>query len=106
MNLAWRVFLPLQGSLWPWDSLTGFVCSIPPSGSSGNVLCEPEISENHRKIGMEVLGLFPGPGELMNHTWRGFEGLLSGLFLKISQDLALSKQPSPELSCSYTHVHH
>lgn len=40
----------------------------------------------------------------MNHTWRGFESLLSGLLLKISQDLALSKQSSPELSSSYTDV--
>lgn len=53
------------------------VCSIPPSGSSGNVLCKPEISENHKEIGMEVLSLFPGMGELMNHTWRGLERLLS-----------------------------
>lgn len=78
--------LLLQESHHPWDSLTGYVCSIPPSGRSWNALCEPEISENHRKIRMEVLNLFPVLKELMNHTWSIFERYLSGLLLKISND--------------------
>ena len=58
------------------------------------MLCEPEISENHKKIRMEVLSLFPMLEELMNHTWSIFERHLSGLFLKISNDVGVTYSPS------------
>lgn len=58
------------------------------------MLCEPEISENHRKIRMEVLSLFPVLEEPMNHTWSISERHLSGLFLKISSDVGATYSPS------------
>lgn len=73
------------------------------------MLCEPEISENHRKIRMEVFNLFPMLEELMNHTWSGFERHLSGLFLKISNDVGATHSPSNLVQSSAiltTNVYH
>lgn len=53
-----------------------------------------KYQKNQRKIRMEVLRVFPVLEELMNHTCSIFERHLSGLFLKISNNVGATSSPS------------